>query len=148
MTIEIEADDKASQLLGVVKSAPLGAEIHCRLERQYGILKIALVKLQRDDLSVVLQDSAGRVLRQVTARKRTQAEVHNPDALSQSQLAAAKELERAFRRCKEVKLRLVGFSDSLVAVPEHLGCGADVLSSPDALELDTHDAYHGFDDEL
>jgi len=148
MIIDIPPDDKASQLLLAIKSAAPGGDIRCRVERQYAILKIALVKLQRDDLSLSMVDASGRVLRQVTARKRSADEQQDRAALSPTQLSAVAELERAFRRCKELKLLFVGFSDSLVAVPEHLGCGAEVLSSPEALELDTHDAYYGFDDAI
>jgi len=148
MNIDIEPHDKASQIITAVKQAPAGAEIRSRIERQYSILKIAVIKLQRDDLSLTLMDGAGRIVKQVTARKRHDEGGASASALSAVQLNAVRDVEKAFRRCRELKLMLVGFSDGLVAVPESLGCGAEVLSSPDAVELDTHEAYHGYDDEL
>tara|TARA_R110002167_G_scaffold5271_4_gene24708 strand:- start:3418 stop:4209 length:792 start_codon:yes stop_codon:yes gene_type:complete len=61
------------------------------------------------------------------------------------QISAIRDLEQALRRCKELGLLVIGFSDGLVAVPEALGYGADALSSADALEVESFDAYRGYE---
>jgi len=65
--------------------------------------------------------------------------------LSHPQISAVRDLEQALRRCKELGLLLIGFSDGLVAVPEALGYGADAISSADALEVESFDAYRGYE---
>lgn len=65
--------------------------------------------------------------------------------LSHPQISAVRDLEQAFRRCRELGLLLIGFSDGLVAVPEALGYGADAISSADALEVESFDAYRGYE---
>ncbi|WP_210395095.1 hypothetical protein [Motiliproteus sediminis] len=146
MIIDIPRDHKAADLMAAAEQAAPGADLQCHLERQYAILKIALLKLQRDDLSLSLMDGRGAISRQVTARKR--ADTVDESGMTQTQRLALQALEKAFQRCRAQGLLVVGFSDSLVAVPEALGCGAEVLSTPSAVELDTHDAYHGFEDGM
>ncbi|MFT5721831.1 MAG: hypothetical protein ACI9W6_002147 [Motiliproteus sp.] len=76
---------------------------------------------------------------------------HRPieQGLSHPQISAVRDLEQCLRRCKELGLLVIGFSDGLVAVPESRGSGADALSSADALEVESFDAYSGYeaDDE-
>ena len=69
--------------------------------------------------------------------------------MSNQQISAVRDLEQNLRRCKELGLLLVGFSDGLVAVPEALGFGTDAISSADALEVESFEAYRGYEaDEL
>ncbi len=65
--------------------------------------------------------------------------------LSNQQISILRDLELALRRCKEQGLLLIGFSDGLVAVPESLGCGADAISSAEALEVEAFDVYRGYE---
>ncbi|MEH6473885.1 MAG: hypothetical protein V7752_21910 [Halopseudomonas sp.] len=65
--------------------------------------------------------------------------------MSNQQISAVRDLEQALRRCKELGLLLVGFSDGLVAVPEPLGWGVDAISSADALEVESFEAYKGYE---
>ncbi|MFT6916387.1 MAG: hypothetical protein ACJAWL_002722 [Motiliproteus sp.] len=65
--------------------------------------------------------------------------------LSHAQISAVRDLEQCLRRCKQLGLLVIGFSDGLVAVPESLGSGADAISSADALEVESYDAYRGYE---
>ncbi|WP_421863042.1 hypothetical protein [Motiliproteus sp.] len=69
--------------------------------------------------------------------------------LNHQQISAVRDLEQALRKCKELQLLLVGFSDGLVAVPEALGYGTAAISSAEALEVEAFDVYRGYepDDE-
>ena len=69
------------------------------------------------------------------------------EGLSSKQISAVRDLEQNLRRCKELGLLLVGFSDGLVVVPETMGCGTAAISSAEALEVEAFDVYRGYDAE-
>ncbi|RDE24692.1 hypothetical protein DV711_03625 [Motiliproteus coralliicola] len=77
------------------------------------------------------------------------AEAVVEQGLNHQQISAVRDLEQALRKCKELQLLLVGFSDGLVAVPEALGYGTAAISSAEALEVEAFDVYRGYeaDDE-
>lgn len=71
--------------------------------------------------------------------------VPREEGLTNKQVSAVRDLEQALRRCKELELLVVGFSDGLVAVPETLGYGTDAISSAEALEVESFDVYRGYE---
>ncbi|WP_207061152.1 response regulator [Motiliproteus sp. SC1-56] len=149
MNITIPDYYKASQIITAVKEAEPGAVLSCTNERQFALLKIALVKLQRSELTLQLLDQQGYALRQVTTRKKqAEPQPSASDEMAASQVKAVRELEKALVLCRREGLAVIGFSDSLVAVPEHLGAGLEVLSSTSAMEVDTGDCYRGFEDDM
>ncbi len=158
MEIIISEKLNASEIIVLIKEAKPGSIIVCQSERMFSLTKIVVVKLKKTELSIHLIDDEGYVTRKVVAQRKQSSraapgssvapeETKPKDRLSAPQMSAVRLLEDALRRCAQQKLLLVGFSDGLVAVPEHLGSGADILSSTIAHEVDAHDVYRGFDPE-
>ena len=145
MNIKIPDNHKASEIFHTVKQAESGAVLCCTDERQFSLAKIALVKSQRTDLSIQLKDAQSRLLKQVVPRKKEIEEELSKEELSSNQVSAIRALEDAFRQCQAMKLTVIGFSDGLVAVPNNLGGGLEVLSSTAAMDVDTSDVYRGYE---
>ncbi len=158
MEIIISEKTNASEIIALIKEAKPGSIIVCHSERMFSLTKIVVLKLKKSELSIHLIDEEGYVIRKVMARRKLSdspvpavpiapEEAKPKDRLSATQMSAVRLLEDALRQCAQQKLLLVGFSDGLVAVPEHLGAGVDILSSTTAHEVEAHDVYRGFDPE-
>ncbi|OMH32699.1 hypothetical protein [Motiliproteus sp. MSK22-1] len=147
MNISLSNSLRATEVLRIVKDAASDSTLCCQSERQFALVKIALLKSQRADLSIQLQDAQGSLLKQVIPRRKNKPESPASEELSNSQIKAIKTLESAFRQCQAEKLSIVGFSDGLVALPEKLGLSLAVLSSTSALDVDASDVYKGFESD-
>ena len=147
MNITLSNSLKATEVLRTVKDAVSDSTLCCRTERLFSLVKIALIKSQRADLSIQLQDANGNLLKQVIPRRKSKTETVSDNELSNSQIKAIKTLENAFKQCQIEKLSIVGFSDGLVALPEKLGLSLAVLSSTSALDVDASDVYKGFESD-
>lgn len=146
MNISVPASAKAPEIIQLVRSAESGDCLLCHQERQYALVKIALIKLQRPDLNVELYAEDGRLIKQLAAKVKADK---RPEAmgLSHEQVRAVKQLEKAFQECHANRLNVIGFSDGLVAVPIEAGISLDALSSSEALDVDTMDVYKGYEAE-
>ncbi len=144
MKISIPDNQKTTDVIRKVNESESGSTFSCSSERMFSLLKIALVKSQRSDLSIQLLDNSGKLLKQVVSRRK-EAEEQESDELSLPQVKAVRALEEAFRQCQAMKLTVIGFSDGLVAVPEKLGVNLAVLSSTSAMDVDSSDVYKGFE---
>lgn len=148
MNISVPASAKAPEIVQLVRTAEPDDCLICHQERQYALVKIAFVKLQRPDLNAELYSEEGRLLKQLTAKVKKDGEVREP-GLTHDQVRAVKQLELAFQECYSHRLNVIGFSDGLVAVPVEAGVSMAALSSSDALDVDTMNVYKGYeaDDE-
>ncbi len=145
MNISIPVDASTSEVVQAVRQADEGVSLVCQSERQYALVKIALVKLQRSDLSVELQNGHGYLLKQLVARRKSEPVTSSREGLAEPQIKAVRALEAAFRQCYNAKLSIIGFSDGLVAVPVDLGVSLEVLSSTSAMDVDAQEVYRGFE---
>lgn len=143
MNISVPATAKAPEIVQLVRSANADDCLLCHQERQYSLIKIALVKLQRPDLNVELYAQDGRLLKQLSAKTKAGEAVE--EGLSRDQIKAIKQLEQAFQECFANRLNVIGFSDGLVAVPIEAGVSLAALSSSDAMDVDTMDVYKGYE---
>ncbi len=145
MNISVPATAKAPEIVQLVRSANPDDCLLCHQERQYSLIKIALVKLQRPDLNVELYAHDGRLLKQLSAKSKEANK--QEEGLTREQTKAVKQLEMAFQECYSNRLHVVGFSDGLVAVPVEAGVSLAAISSSDALDVDTMGVYKGYEAE-
>lgn len=143
MNISVPASAKAPEIVQLVRSAKSDDCLLCHHERQYSLIKIALVKLQRPDLNAELYGEDGRLLKQLSAKPKDSNKVQ--EGLSREQIKAVKQLEMAFQECYGARLNVIGFSDGLVAVPIEAGVSLAAITSSDALDVDTMDVYKGYE---
>lgn len=144
MNISVPASAKAPEIVQLVRSAKPDDCLLCHHERQYSLIKIALVKLQRPDLNAELYGEDGRLLKQLAAKSKDSG---TQEGLSRDQIKAVKQLEMAFQECYSSRLNIIGFSDGLVAVPIEAGVSLASITSSDALDVDSMDVYKGYEAE-
>lgn len=144
MNISVPVTAKAPEIVQLVRTAEAGDCLLCHQERQYSLLKIALVKLQRPDLNIEFYGADGRLLKQVTAKVKEEGDLPR-QGLTNEQVRAVKQLELAFQECYANRLHVIGFSDGLVAVPVEAGVSLEALSSSEAMDVDTMDVYKGYE---
>ena len=73
MNITIPNNQKAAYVLHVVNGASSDSTLCCSSEREFALVKIALVKSQRVDLSIQLLDAKGVLLKHVTPRLKSRS---------------------------------------------------------------------------
>lgn len=128
------------QVREIVRSATAGDSLNTSTPEQFELIKKLLVEYKRVGLRVCLLDDDGYILRQISSRSR--AEAIEPGFNSQ-QKQVLKALERVLLACERENISLVGYSDSLVAVPKAL-LHTD-LASAEAREMETFGVYIGAD---
>lgn len=110
-------------------------------ESLFEVTKAVLVREKLSGLTIQLLDDSDYVLRTVTSKRRR--DVQKLDRFNDRQEAVLKALERVLVHCEKEGIRLIGFSDELVAVPAHLD-NSSCLSA-EALDVDTSGVYRGAD---
>ena len=124
----------------LVSSASTGDIINTVTQAQFDQLKRLLVEYKKVGLRLCLLDEDGYILRQVSSRSKSE---RVEPGFNEQQKRVLKALERVLEACEREDIRLVGYSDSLVAVPAVL-LHTD-LASAEARELETGDVYLGAD---
>jgi hypothetical protein len=119
-----------------------GESIACQSETVFSKAKLLLVKEKITGVSIQLVDSDGYVIRQVTGKRRSDVE---EGEFSDRQQAVIRALEKVLRHCKQEGVRLVGYSDELVAYPAR--CKDLSQASVYALDVDTQGVYTGADSD-
>ncbi|QSR35209.1 response regulator [Marinobacterium iners] len=118
-----------------------GDQVSCSDEALFEVAKAVLVREKLAGLTIQLLDAGDYVLRTVTSRRRHQVE--KLDRFNDRQESVLKALERVLAHCDKEGIRLIGFSDELVAVPAHLDNSACL--SAEAVDVDTSGVYRGAD---
>jgi hypothetical protein len=119
-----------------------GESIACQSETVFSKAKLLLVKEKITGISIQLLDQDGYVIRQVTGKRRSDME---EGEFSDRQQAVIRALEKVLKHCKQEGVRLVGYSDELVAYPAR--CQDLSQASVYALDVNTHGAYAGADSD-
>lgn len=125
--------------------------ICCHAEAVFQEAKRALQQSAKAEVTLQLIDYDGYAVRQASSRRKgDEAKPKLADQLTRQQLAVVSALEKVLQHCRRHNIALVGFSDSLVAVPAHmLEKNIHAVHTMAALEVNTHEAYSGMDwDEL
>jgi UV DNA damage repair endonuclease len=124
-----------------LRACVAGDQVTCSDEALFEVAKAVLVREKLAGLTIQLLDGGDYVLRTVTSRRR--CEVEKLDRFNDRQEAVLRALERVLAHCDKEGIRLIGFSDELVAVPAHLDNGASL--SAEAVDVDTSGVYRGAD---
>ncbi|WP_305857786.1 response regulator [Balneatrix alpica] len=121
--------------------------ICCHAEAVFQEAKRALQQSGKPDVTLQLIDYDGYAIRQASSRRRgEEAKPKLAEQLTRQQMAVLSALEKVLQHCRRHNIALVGFSDSLVALPAHLlEQNPQAVHSMSALEVNVHGAYRGVD---
>jgi hypothetical protein len=140
MDTDLLLDADSETIRAALLSCSEGDAVNCLSEDVFVRAKILLVKEKITGISIQLLGDDGYVIRQVTGKHRSEL---GDGEFNDRQLAVIKALEKVLQHCKKEGIRLVGYSDELVAYPASL---KDLeQASVYALDIDSSDAYSGAD---
>ncbi|WP_293265185.1 hypothetical protein [Neptunomonas sp.] len=134
----LEADNET--IRATLLSCSEGDAVNCLSEEVFAQAKLLLVKEKITGISIQLVGDDGYVIRQVTGKRRSEL---GTEEFNDRQLAVIKALEKVLRHCQQEGIKLVGYSDELVAYPA--GCNDPSQASIYALDIDSSEAYTGAD---
>lgn len=140
MEKEISPKLTEQQIRELVKSVKSGDTLNTASTEQFELIKKLLVEYKLVGLRLCLLDEDGYILRQVSSRSRNETV---EATLSPRQHKVLKALERVLDACDKENIALIGYSDSLVAMPRQL-VNTD-LASAEAREVDDSGVYIGAD---
>lgn len=141
MEFYLPSDTSVQEVTERLRACSPGDQISCSDEALFEVAKAVLVREKLTGLTIQLLDDSDYVLRSVTSRRRREST--RLDRFSDRQEAVLRALERVLAHCEKEGIRLIGFSDDLVAVPAHLDSSACL--SAEAVEVDTSGVYRGAD---
>jgi len=141
MEFYLSSDTGVQEVTERLRACSPGDQVSCSDEALFEVAKAVLVREKLTGLTIQLLDAGDYVLRTVTSRRRH--EIEKLDRFSDRQEAVLKALERVLAHCDKEGIRLIGFSDELVAVPAHLDNSACL--SAEAVDVDTSGVYRGAD---
>ncbi|PSL13059.1 hypothetical protein CLV44_11450 [Marinobacterium halophilum] len=139
MEFYLSSDSKIQDVTERLKACRLGDVVSCSDVALFEVVKAVLIREKLPGLTIQLLDSSDYVLRTVTSRKRV--DDVQLDRFTDRQEAVLKALEKVLAHCEKEGIRLIGFSDDLVAIPAHLDNGNGL--SAEAVDLDTSGVYRG-----
>jgi len=140
METQLNKNASESSMRELVQGAASGDILNTLSSEQFETLKKFLVEYKKIGLRLCLLDEDGYILRQVSSRSKAE---HMEPGLNSQQKRVLKALERVLEACDREGISLIGYSDSLVAVPTKL-LHTD-LASAEAREIDSGDVYIGAD---
>jgi len=140
MDTDLPLDTDRESIRLALLSCSVGDVVRCPSEVIFSQAKILLVKEKITGITIQLLDSDGYVARQIVGKKRSEVE---QGEFNDRQLSIIKALEKVFKHCEQEGIKLVGYSDELVAYPAK--CKDLVQASVFALDIDTADTYSGAD---
>ncbi|GAA0685730.1 hypothetical protein GCM10009104_09270 [Marinobacterium maritimum] len=139
MEFYLESDAKIKDITERLKACRYGDVISCTDSGLFEVAKAILVREKLPGLTIQLLDKSEYVQRSVTSHKRRDSS--QSDRFNDRQEAVLRALEKVLAHCEKEGIRLIGFSDDLVAVPAHLDDGSGL--SAEAVDLDTSGVYRG-----
>ncbi len=139
MEFHLKPDAKVKDITDRLKACRYGDVISCSDPGLFEVAKTILVREKLPGLTIQLLDKAQYVQRSVTSRKR--GDSGQSDRFNDRQEAVLRALEKVLAHCEKEGIRLIGFSDDLVAIPAHLDDGSGL--SAEAVDLDTSGVYRG-----
>lgn len=140
MESQLNRGSTAIAMRDLIRQAQAGDTINAVNQEQFDTLKGLLVEYKKVGLRLCLLDDDGYIIRQVSSRSKSE---QVETGFTAQQKRVIKALERVLEACEKEKIALVGYSDSLVAVPEQL-LQSD-LASAEAREIESLGVYLGAD---
>ena len=113
--------------------------VNCFSLEVFNEAKKVLIDEKLTEKTLQLLDDEDYVLQQVTSKKRQ--EVDQEVEFSDRQLTVIKALEKVFEHCEREGIKLIGYSDELVALPAN--CQNIEEASAFCLEINTNQTYKG-----
>lgn len=141
MDIMLNLDAEKQDIVEAVRQCGVDDAVCCPTEELFKLAKIVLVQEGLKDVTLQLLDSDGYAIRQVTSKKKGDAQKR--DQLSDRQKSVVKALEKVLSHCRKEGIQLVGYSDELVALPSHVPL--EEISSSGAVEVQSDGVYKGAD---
>lgn len=141
LLMEYDLVEKASyeEIKDILLNCVSDDVVNCYSLEDFNEAKSVLIKEKLIGKTVQLLDEDDYVLQQVTSKKREDADVEVE--FSDRQLAVIKALEKVFEHCKREGVKVIGYSDELVAYPAN--CNDQEQASEFCLEINTSQAYKG-----
>lgn len=141
LLMEYDLVEKASyeEIKDILLNCVSDDVVNCYSLEDFNEAKAVLIKEKLIGKTVQLLDEDDYVLQQVTSKKREDADVEVE--FSDRQLAVIKALEKVFEHCKREGVKVIGYSDELVAYPAN--CNDQEQASEFCLEINTSQAYKG-----
>jgi len=139
MDIEVDKHASYDEIADAIRSCSPDDSVCCYSEASFSLAKAILVKEKLTGATVQLLDDEGYAVRQVTSKLR--AEVEAKGQMTDRQIAVIKALEKVLSHCDKEGIRLLGYSDELVALPS--GIDPSEHASADVVEIDTFGVYQG-----
>lgn len=140
MESQLNRGSTAIAMRDLIRQAQAGDTINAVNQEQFDTLKGLLVEYKKVGLRLCLLDDDGYIIRQVSSRSKSE---QVETGFTTQQKRVIKALERVLEACEKEKIALVGYSDSLVAVPAQL-LQTD-LASAEAREIESLGVYLGAD---
>lgn len=140
MESQLNRGSTAIAMRDLVRQAQAGDTINAVSQEQFDALKRLLIEYKKVGLRLCLLDDDGYIIRQVSSRSKSE---QVDTGFTTQQKRVIKALERVLEACEKEKIALVGYSDSLVAVPAQL-LQTD-LASAEAREIESLGVYLGAD---
>lgn len=138
MEKQLSANISETRLRSLVSDARPGDILNTESTDQFEQLKRLLVEMKKVGLRICLLDEDGYILRQISSRQRDSG---TDNGFNDQQKSVIKALERVLEACRKEGVTLVGYSDSLVALPTQL-LQTDIASA-EARELNSTGVYIG-----
>lgn len=113
--------------------------VNCYSLDVFSEAKSVLINEKLTEKTLQLLDEDDYVLQQVTSKKRV--DVDKEIAFSDRQLAVIKAMEKVLQHCEREGIKLMGYSDELVAYPAN--CETLEQASEYCIEVNTSDTYKG-----
>lgn len=142
MDTYLEKGSSYGEILEGIKSCDPDGAVCCTDEPVFNLAKVVLVKEKLVGITLQLVDEQGYATRQVTSKKPSDDQPSDSH-LSTRQTAVIRALEKVLQHCKKEGIKLIGYSDELVAMP--VVVSSDDVSPAVALDIDTHGVYFGAD---
>lgn len=141
MDIVLPIEAEAEVILNALQDCTAEDAVCCQDENSFKLAKVLLIKEKIKDVTVQLLDNDGYAIKQITSKPRDKSK--SRDQLNTRQITVIKALEKVLLHCKKEGIQLIGYSDELVALPDHIP--TEELSSAGALDVNTHGVYKGAD---
>ena len=113
--------------------------VNCYSLEVFNEAKTVLINEKLTEKTVQLLDEDDYVLQQVTSKKRVDSD--REIEFSDRQLAVIKAMEKVLEHCHREGIKLIGFSDELVAYPAN--CKNIEQASEYCMEINTSHTYKG-----
>jgi len=139
MEYDLVEQTSNEQIKEILLNCESGDVVNCYSLEIFDEAKAVLISDKLIGKTVQLLDEDDYVLQQVTSKKREDAD--DEVEFSDRQLAVIKALEKVFDHCKKEGIKVIGYSDELVAYPAN--CNDQEQASEFCLEINTSQTYKG-----